>query len=266
MLTTATIPPTRTGTRTRPPSRTATTNKTRRGVALELGDARRRLPDRFAAVSTAEWERTGTRSDGGRFTVDTFRATSSTTRCTISMMSTKGSRPSADDHRKAGQPVRSARPPDPACRSRAAPRTAPARSARARAARRRKIRRGPRRTRRDRPRRRELSGGRWKPVGQRPVRLRAGPRSQRSRAALFFEWRIPVDQAVEHVDLVRELVEHDVVAIFRVRGVLGGIPHDENRAPPVVRFAEGAICASSVVSPRGTRRAHLGRASCSDTQ
>lgn len=41
-------------------------------VAIDLGDAARRLADRFAAVTENEWERTGTRSDGAQFTVDSF--------------------------------------------------------------------------------------------------------------------------------------------------------------------------------------------------
>ncbi len=41
-------------------------------VAIELADAARGLADRFAAVTDAEWGRTGTRSDGARFTVDSF--------------------------------------------------------------------------------------------------------------------------------------------------------------------------------------------------
>lgn len=41
-------------------------------VAVELGDAAARLADRFDGVSGDQWQRTGTRSDGARFTVETF--------------------------------------------------------------------------------------------------------------------------------------------------------------------------------------------------
>lgn len=41
-------------------------------VATELQVAADTLADRFAAVEGGQWERTGTRSDGARFTVDRF--------------------------------------------------------------------------------------------------------------------------------------------------------------------------------------------------
>lgn len=41
-------------------------------VAAELGRAANKLADRFDALGADEWERTGTRSDGARFTVETF--------------------------------------------------------------------------------------------------------------------------------------------------------------------------------------------------
>ena len=41
-------------------------------VSTELADAGNALADAFAAVTGDQWSRTGTRSDGARFTVDTF--------------------------------------------------------------------------------------------------------------------------------------------------------------------------------------------------
>lgn len=41
-------------------------------VAEELTAAANHLADRFAAVEGDQWQRTGTRSDGARFTVETF--------------------------------------------------------------------------------------------------------------------------------------------------------------------------------------------------
>lgn len=41
-------------------------------VAKELRDAAAVLAARFEGVGTEDWQRTGTRSDGARFTVDTF--------------------------------------------------------------------------------------------------------------------------------------------------------------------------------------------------
>jgi DinB superfamily len=41
-------------------------------VATELAEAAATLADRFDAVAGDEWQRTGNRSDGARFTVDTF--------------------------------------------------------------------------------------------------------------------------------------------------------------------------------------------------
>ena len=41
-------------------------------VAGELHDAGQRIADRFAGVTGEQWQRTGSRSDGARFTVDTF--------------------------------------------------------------------------------------------------------------------------------------------------------------------------------------------------
>lgn len=41
-------------------------------VAEELGQAAEALADRFGQVSGVEWDRTGARSDGARFTVATF--------------------------------------------------------------------------------------------------------------------------------------------------------------------------------------------------
>jgi hypothetical protein len=41
-------------------------------VATELTEAANHLADRFAAVTGDQWHRTGTRSDGAHFTVDTF--------------------------------------------------------------------------------------------------------------------------------------------------------------------------------------------------
>jgi hypothetical protein len=41
-------------------------------VSAELGAAADRIADRFAGLTAAQWERTGGRSDGARFTVDSF--------------------------------------------------------------------------------------------------------------------------------------------------------------------------------------------------
>jgi hypothetical protein len=41
-------------------------------VAQELAEAATRLADRFDGVKGKQWERTGTRSDGARFTVESF--------------------------------------------------------------------------------------------------------------------------------------------------------------------------------------------------
>jgi hypothetical protein len=41
-------------------------------VAVELAEAAERLATRFDAVHGAQWARTGNRSDGARFTVDSF--------------------------------------------------------------------------------------------------------------------------------------------------------------------------------------------------
>jgi hypothetical protein len=41
-------------------------------VAAEIAEAAARLADRFDSVSGDQWQRTGNRSDGARFTVDTF--------------------------------------------------------------------------------------------------------------------------------------------------------------------------------------------------
>ena len=41
-------------------------------VAVELGDAGEKIASNFAAVHDEQWLRTGTRSDGARFTVDSF--------------------------------------------------------------------------------------------------------------------------------------------------------------------------------------------------
>jgi hypothetical protein len=41
-------------------------------VADELGVAARPIADRFATVTGEQWQRTGTRSDGASFTVETF--------------------------------------------------------------------------------------------------------------------------------------------------------------------------------------------------
>lgn len=41
-------------------------------VMAELGNAAEQLAARFDSVGPRDWERTGTRSDGARFTVDTF--------------------------------------------------------------------------------------------------------------------------------------------------------------------------------------------------
>jgi DinB superfamily len=41
-------------------------------VARDLRDAAGQIADRFDGVSGAAWQRTGTRSDGARFTVETF--------------------------------------------------------------------------------------------------------------------------------------------------------------------------------------------------
>ena len=53
-------------------------------VSVELGEAAAELAAAFDAVPPEQWERTGRRSDGANFTVETFAATSSTTRSTIS--------------------------------------------------------------------------------------------------------------------------------------------------------------------------------------
>jgi hypothetical protein len=41
-------------------------------VAVELDGAARRLADRFEQVAGAQWQRTGMRSDGARFTIESF--------------------------------------------------------------------------------------------------------------------------------------------------------------------------------------------------
>ncbi len=41
-------------------------------VAVELLDAAAVIADRFAAVTGDQWDRSGTRSDGSRFTVESF--------------------------------------------------------------------------------------------------------------------------------------------------------------------------------------------------
>ena len=41
-------------------------------VAVEIGHAAARLAVSFDAVAGVAWDRTGTRSDGAHFTVDTF--------------------------------------------------------------------------------------------------------------------------------------------------------------------------------------------------
>lgn len=41
-------------------------------VAEELEEATQRLTDRFDGVTGDAWERTGSRSDGARFTIDSF--------------------------------------------------------------------------------------------------------------------------------------------------------------------------------------------------
>jgi hypothetical protein len=41
-------------------------------VDRELREAAHRLADRFDGVEGAQWERTGTRSDGAHFTTETF--------------------------------------------------------------------------------------------------------------------------------------------------------------------------------------------------
>jgi DinB superfamily len=41
-------------------------------VSAELAQAARRIADRFAGLTDEQWERTGGRSDGARFTVDSF--------------------------------------------------------------------------------------------------------------------------------------------------------------------------------------------------
>jgi hypothetical protein len=41
-------------------------------VATELATAAQQLADAFAAVRDQQWRRTGTRSDGARFTVESF--------------------------------------------------------------------------------------------------------------------------------------------------------------------------------------------------
>ena len=41
-------------------------------VAVELGEAGEKIAANFAAVRDDQWSRTGTRSDGARFTVDSF--------------------------------------------------------------------------------------------------------------------------------------------------------------------------------------------------
>jgi hypothetical protein len=43
-----------------------------RVVSAELGEAAHRIADRFAGLTDAQWERTGGRSDGARFSVDSF--------------------------------------------------------------------------------------------------------------------------------------------------------------------------------------------------
>ncbi len=41
-------------------------------VATDIEAAARRLTDRFDSIETSQWERTGNRSDGARFTIETF--------------------------------------------------------------------------------------------------------------------------------------------------------------------------------------------------
>jgi hypothetical protein len=41
-------------------------------VATALSDAARAIADRFAGVTGGQWQRTGRRSDGASFTVETF--------------------------------------------------------------------------------------------------------------------------------------------------------------------------------------------------
>jgi hypothetical protein len=43
-----------------------------RVVAGQLAEAAGRIADRFSRLAPAQWERTGTRGDGARFTVDSF--------------------------------------------------------------------------------------------------------------------------------------------------------------------------------------------------
>ncbi len=68
-MTTRTSP---TGTRTRRRSRRAYDLQDPAVVGRELVDAGEVLADRFAAVAGDQWSRTGVRSDGAVFTVETF--------------------------------------------------------------------------------------------------------------------------------------------------------------------------------------------------
>ena len=56
----------------RPPSPPATTSRTRWRWVDELVAAGDQIADSFAAVKAHQLGRTGTRSDGARFTVETF--------------------------------------------------------------------------------------------------------------------------------------------------------------------------------------------------
>ena len=55
-------------------------------VAAEPDDAASCLATRFDRVTGFDWRRAGTRTDGARFTIDTFSGISSTTRSTTSGM------------------------------------------------------------------------------------------------------------------------------------------------------------------------------------
>ena len=53
------------------------------------------------------------------------------------------------------------------------------------------------------------------------------------------EGRRTVDEVVEHVELVRELVVHDVLAVFGVPSILVDlVPGEQDRPPAIVRLAE----------------------------
>ena len=98
------------------------------------------------------------------------------------------------------------------------------------------------------------------PVPSRTARYSAVHTStQRRRSVGVVHRRRAVDRAVEHVQLVAELVEHDVAAEARVaRLAAGGRPHEHDRAVGVVGLA---VDGAGGVHQHALRRSgHRGRA------